>query len=238
MRLMVRVGETCARILDEKMRDLPCKRIEVDEVWTFVGKKQGRLGPGDNRILQGDQWIFVALDPESKLIPAHVVGKRRMANTEAFIDSVAKRMRNRIQLSSDAFNQYAEAVDYSFAGAIDYGLVVKTYEAEEIGPGRYAPPRVSAVQKVVMRGAPDESKISTSLVENQNLQLRMRCRRLTRLTNAFSRKLENLKAAVALYMFDWNFVRRHGAIRMTPAMKAGIAERAWTWREVLAQVTW
>lgn len=238
MRLMVRVGDVCLKLLDEKMRNLPCERIEVDEVWTFVGKKQARLRKGDNRAILGDQWIFTALDPESKIIPVHVVGKRSHANTDTFIESVARRMRNRVQLSSDGFSGYANAIDYSFGGNVDYGQVVKEYEAEEIGPGRYAPPRVSAVRKAAILGNPDKEKISTSLVENTNLQIRMRCRRLTRLTNAFSKKVENLRAAVALYMLDYNFIRRHGSIRMTPAMKAGISDRAWTWREVLEQVAW
>lgn len=236
MRLMVRVGDKCRELLDLKMRDLPCKRIEVDEVWTFVGKKQMRLRATDPKSIMGDQWIFTALCPETKIIPSHVIGKRTRENTERFIDDVASRMRNRIQLSSDGMSSYRDAVDRSFGPNVDYGVVVKEYEAEQIGPGRYAPPRVRSVTKEPVLGSPDMDLVSTSLVENTNLQIRMRCRRLTRLTNAFSRKLENLKAAVAIYMLDYNMIRRHGTIRCTPAVAAGVTDHAWTWREVLEQV--
>lgn len=235
-RLLLRAGEEAERVLDAELRNLDCTDIQVDELWTFVAKKQARLGIGDDRRVMGDMWTFIAIDRETKLIPQFTVGKRDGRTTREFIDALAARLSNRVQLSSDAFSAYAQAVDTSFGGEVDYGIVVKDYVAEPIGPGRYAPPRVASVKKEGVLGDPREDRIITSHVECHNRTLRMRCRRFTRLTNAFSKKLESLRAAAALYFYDYNFVRRHGTIRMTPAMAAGVSPHAWTLHDLVDRI--
>ena len=147
MRLMVEVGDGCAKLMDEKMRDLSCQRLQVDEIWSYVGKKQAQLKLGDDRSRLGDQWTFVALDPDTKLVPTHRVGKRTRRNAVAFMNDLSGRLANRVQISSDALTSYVDAVEQAFGADVDYGKVVKFYDAEPIGPGRYAPPRVVSQQK-------------------------------------------------------------------------------------------
>jgi IS1 family transposase len=233
MRLMVKVGQNCEKILDATMYNLTCKNIQVDEIWCYVGKKQRHLNETDNREELGDQWVFVALDADSKLIPSYVVGKRTADNAEAFIKDLSERLDNRVQLSSDAFTAYIEAVESSFGMNVDYGQVVKTYEADPIGPGRYSPPHVINADRIIISGMPKISNISTSYVERQNLTIRMQMRRFTRLTNAFSKKLENLKAAIALHFAHYNFVRIHSSLRVTPAMAAGVTDHLWSIRDLM-----
>ncbi len=232
--LMVRVGAACQSLHDETMRGLKVDRIEADEVWCFVGKKQGRMKAGESRLRYGDFWTWIAFDPDTKLIPSYRVGKRDTRDAKAFMVDLAARVQGRIQLSTDAHAPYIEAVERAFGGEIDYGQVVKSYEAEEISPGRYSPPRVVSVTKTVREGGPEWDTISTSLVERSNLTIRMSLRRFTRLTNGFSKKVDNLKAAVALYVAYYNLVRRHSTIRMTPAMKAGVVSSFWTVRDLIA----
>jgi IS1 family transposase len=181
----------------------------------------------------GDQWIFVALDSDSKLIPSYIVGKRTMDNAHAFISDLAGRLDNKVQLSSDSLPAYIDAVEMAFGMEVDYGQVVKAYEAEPLGPGRYSPPQVIRADRIIISGSPEIQKISTSHVERQNLTMRMQMRRLTRLTNAFSKKLDNLKAAVALHFAHYNFVRIHSSLRITPAMAAGVTDRLWTIEDLL-----
>ena len=233
MRLMVKVGQNCEKLLDESMRNLKCENIQVDEIWCFVGKKQRHLTSTDNEYEVGGQWVFVALDADSKLIPSYTIGKRNYQNTLSFLNDLSERLDNRVQLRSDAFMNYMRAVEESFGMDVDYGQIVKSYEAEPSNAGRYSPPHVVSADRTRMSGNPDISKISTSHVERQNLTMRMQMRRFTRLTNAFSKKLENLKAAVALHFAHYNFVRVHGALRMTPAMKAGITDHIWEIKEIL-----
>lgn len=220
-RLLVEVGEGCAKIMDERMRGLPSCRIQVDEIWAYVGKKQMHLKLGEDRSRLGDMWTFVALDPDTKLVPAYHVGKRTRPHAVAFMTDLSERLANRVQLSSDALNSYADAVEQAFGIGVDYGQVVKFYEAEPIGPGRYSPPKVIASEKTVIVGHPDQNHISTSLVERQNLTMRMSMRRFTRLTNAFSKKVENLQAAVVLHFAHYNFVRLHKTLRTTSADGSG-----------------
>ena len=233
MRLMVEVGTGCAVLANDQMRNLPCQRIQVDEIWSFVGKKQARLERGDDRSRLGDQWTFVALDPDTKLVPAYRVSKRTRETAVAFMSDLSERLANRVQISSDALSSYVDAVERSFGADVDYGQVVKFYDAEPIGPGRYAPPRVTHAQRSVIAGNPDQRHISTSLVERQNLTMRMSMRRFTRLTNAFSKKLENLQAAVALHFAHYNLVRLHKTLRVTPAMAAGVSNHLWSLEELV-----
>jgi IS1 family transposase len=233
MRLLVEVGEGCKALLDAEMRDLPCRRIEVDEIWAFVGKKQRQLTPTDDRSKVGDQWTYVAIDPETKLIPVHRVGKRDLPTATAFMCDLSDRLANRVQLSSDALAAYVDATEQAFGGEVDYGQAVKIYDAEPAGAGRYSPPKVVRSEKTAIAGNPDEDLISTSLVERQNLTMRMSMRRFTRLTNGFSKKVENHRAAVALHFAHYNFVRLHSTIRCTPAMAAGVSRHLWALEELV-----
>ena len=236
MRLGVRVGEACAKIHDEKMRGLSCKQIEVDEIWGFVGAKRKNAEAAS---AYGDVWTFIALDADTKLIPAFVVGKRDSYHTKMFIDDLAERVSHRIQLSSDAMVSYADAVERGFGSEVDYGQIEKTYSCSQLGKAglpasvRYSPAEVVKVDRTVVSGMPDVSRITTSHIEKQNHTLRMHCRRLTRLTNAFSKKIENFEAAVSLNFAYYNFVKTHGAIRMTPAQAAGVESSAWTVAELI-----
>src|ERR1700674_109785 len=233
MRLMVEVGNGCAALANEQMRNLPCQRVQVDEIWSYVGKKQHRLGAGDDRRRLGDQWTFVALDPDTKLIPAYRVGKRTRDNAVAFMADLSERLTNRVQISSDSLRSYVDAVERAFGADVDYGQIVKFYDAEPIGPGRYAPPRVTGAARTVIAGSPEEAHISTSFVERQNLTMRMSMRRFTRLTNAFSKKLENLQAAVALHFAHYNLVRLLKTLGVNPAMAANVTNRLWSLEELV-----
>lgn len=230
MRLGVRVGEACGKMMDETMRNLPCAKIEVDEIWGYVGKKQRSANVMDTSNGLGDAWTFVAIDPETKAVPSFLVGKRDYATADKFVADIHGRMKNRIQLSSDAMQHYVSAVEKSFGGEIDYGQIVKVYRSSE-GQGRYSPPMIESVKRTPVSGNP--GRISTSMIERQNLTMRMHCRRLTRLTNAFSKKLENFKAAVALHFAYYNFVKVHSSIRVTPAMAVGVSSRLWTMADLV-----
>ncbi len=237
MRLALEVGQGCERIMDEKMRGLTSKRIQVDEIWSYVGKHQRFLKPTDNRTQVGDMWTFVALDADTKLVPCYYIGKRRKADATIFMNDLAERLTNRVQITSDALKSYIDAVETAFGADVDYGQAVKFYEAEPIGPGRYSPPKVVRAVRHVVEGHPDQKHISTSLVERQNLTMRMGMRRFTRLTNAFSKKAENHRAAVGLHFAHYNFVRQHKTLRITPAMAAGISDRMWSLEELVEQTS-
>ncbi len=229
MRLGVRVGEACQILLDEKMRNLTCNRIEIDELWGFVGKKQKNVTSADNRAEVGDAWTFLGIDPETKIIPAFRVGKRDLYNARAFLEDLASRLSNRIQLSSDAMSAYPEAVERAFGCEVDYGQIVKTYAAPVKEEQRkYSPAQLVSISKDVVTGSPRYEQICTSYIERSNLTLRNHCKRLARLTLAFSKRLENFKAAVALNLAYYNFVKTHGTLRCTPAMEAGIESSPWT----------
>ena len=182
----------------------------------------------------GDFYTFVALDSDSKPVPAHLVGKRDRRTTHRFVSDLASRIDGRVQLSSDMFGAYARAIETRFYGRVDYGRVVKSYEAESIGRGRYSPPHVIGAAKQGVIGQPDWSSICTSHVERQNLTMRMSMRRFTRLTNGFSKKVENHAAAVAVYFMYYNFARIHQTLRVTPAMEAGVSDHVWTIEEIVS----
>lgn len=230
MRLGVRVGESCAAMMNDTMKDLPCKTLELDETWGYVGKKQKNVRSGENPLEVGDAWTFVAIDADTKLVPAFRVGKRDSETANAFLRDLAPRLRNRVQISTDQLAAYVDAIEQGFAGQVDYAQIVKSYEATggRYHETKYSPGEVVKVERRRIEGAPDFDRISTSYVEKQNLTMRTHIRRLTRLTNAFSKKLENFKAAVALHFGYYNFVKTHGTIRCTPAMAAGVAKDFWT----------
>jgi IS1 family transposase len=227
------VGTGCAALLNERMRDLPCKRLELDELWAFVGKKQRHVKSTDDASRVGDTWTYVAIDAETKLVPCFMTGKRNAETTDAFVSDLASRLRYRVQISTDGLRMYADAIGDVFGQHVDYATIVKEYEAEAAGPGRYSPPKVTATAKTPIYGAPIEELVSTSFVERQNLTMRMQIRRFTRLTNAHSKKLENHGAAVALHFAHYNFVRIHSSLRCTPAMAAGVTSTVWSMDELL-----
>lgn len=233
MRLLVRVGTGCERVLDRVMRDLTSETVEVDEIWGYVGKKQRHLTDQDDPDRLGDQWTFVAIDADTKVIPAFVTGKRDMATAQRFVDDLASRLRNRIQLSSDGLAAYLWAVESTFGTEVDYAQCIKEYEVEAAGPGRYSPPRVKTIEKKPIIDQPNAARISTSYVERSNLTIRMSNRRMTRLTNAFSKKIENHKAAMALHFANYNLCRVHRTLRVTPAMAANVADHVWSFEELL-----
>jgi len=195
------------------------------------------LSSEDDSTRLGDKWTIVALDADTKLAPCYRVGQRTTHEARTFMADLESRLSNRVQLSSDGLNAYVEAVEAAFGGNVDNAQIEKSYEAEPIGPGRYSPPRVVATEKYAVTGSPDFDRISTSYVERQNLTMRMSMRRFTRLTNAFSKKLENLQAAVHLHFAHYNFVRVHRSPRVTPAMEAGVTDRLWTLNELVEAAT-
>lgn len=232
MRLGVRVGQRCTAMMDAKMRNLPCQRLEMDEIWGFVGKKANAVKRNDPTGI-GDVWTWCAIDSETKLVPAFMVSDRSQAAASAFVADVASRMAYRVQISTDGFGAYTEAIRKSFGQNVDYGKIIKVYGTHEFGERRYSAPRVLSSEKIVMTGAPKLDLISTSYAERLNATTRLHMRRLTRLTLAFSKKRENFDAAVGLHFAYYNFVKKHNTLRATPAMAAGITEAKWSVGELL-----
>ena len=223
MRLGVRMGEGCQRIMDEKMRDLPCRLLQIDEVWGYVGMKQRTAMRNRATGDAGDVWTWIAIDSETKLVPTFAVGNRSGYMANVFMEDLASRLSHRVQLSSDAFPAYTDAVERAFGIEVDYGSIFKTFSRNDLeAQRRYSPPDMMKVKRTSVSGNPVVDLISTSHVEKQNHTLRMHCRRLTRLTNAFSKKWENLWAAYCLHFAYYNFCKVHGTIKRTPAMAAGM----------------
>ena len=233
LRLLVNVGNGCAVLQDDKMRDLTCERLELDEIWSFIAKKQKHVKEEDDNNRVGDVWTWVAIDANTKLIPCFMSGKRDATTGNAFIADLASRLRYRVQISTDGLKVYAEAIKESFASKVDYAVIVKEFASEPTGAGRYSPPKVVATSKTPIIGFPIEELVSTSYVERQNLTMRMQIRRFTRLTNAHSKKLENHGAAVALHFAHYNFARIHSSIRCTPAMAAGVTSTVWSMEDLM-----
>jgi IS1 family transposase len=228
MRLGAKVGEGCTALMDATMRDLSCTRLEMDEIWGFIGKKGKRVRPSDDPGM-GDVWTFCAIDSDTKLVPAFKVGKRDQATAHAFVGDIAGRMKNRVQISTDGLMAYVGAIEASFGADVDYAQIVKTYGHVEISDNRrYSAPEFVSSEKKVITGRPDYDLISTSYVERLNATTRLHMRRLTRLTLAFSKKLENFEAAVGLHFAYYNFVKRHNTLRCTPAMAAGVVSSFWS----------
>jgi IS1 family transposase len=233
-RLVVETGDRCNALMDGAMRNLRCGYVQCDEIWTYVGKKQRQVRDADSPEM-GDQWVFVAMDAETKLVPVFTVGKRTEETTWYFITELAERLANRIQLTTDGFVFYRRVVEDTFGAEIDFAQLIKLYgDYGQHGHERYSPsPMVETISKV-RNGDPDPDRICTSHIERQNLTMRMQMRRFTRLTNAFSKKLTNLKAACALHFAHYNFCRVHSTLRVTPAMAAGISDTIWPLERLIA----
>jgi IS1 family transposase len=234
--LMTTAAANARRVLDTRLRGVRTRYMQSDEIWCFVGKKAKRVRSGESAEL-GDQWVFVAMDAETKLVPSFVIGKRTRETTLSFLRDLQSRLADaRFQLTTDGFHFYERGVEDVFGGTVDFAQLVKLFgDYGQFGDERYSPPRITEVISKVRDGRPDPAHISTSHIERQNLSMRMALRRFTRLTNAFSKKLENLKAAVTLYFAWYNFCRIHQTLRVTPAMEAGLTDHAWTIAELLAR---
>jgi len=237
-KLLVDLGIACSVHMDRAMRDLPCERIEVDEIWAFVGAKQRNVAPEKASEGWGDVWTWVAIDPDTKLVPTFCLGPRDLGTATDLMCDLAKRLGRRIQLTTDGLDVYPRAVAAAFGTNVDYAQLIKQYgsEADPRRPERrYSPSVCIGADSVPVNGEPDPSHISTSHIERLNLTTRMSMRRYTRLTNAFSKKIENLAAAVSLHFAHYNFCRVHQSLDgKTPAMAAGVADHVWTIDELIA----
>lgn len=232
-KLLVDLGAVCAEYQDKTLRNLPCKRLQLDEIWSFVYAKQRNV-PDDLKGIfgYGDVWTWTALDADTKLMASWLVGSRNSEAAMAFADDLAGRLASRVQVTTDGLNAYLEAVDTAFGGQVDYSVLVKIYGQGPEGQRRYSPPVCVGTKRQRMIGKPDSEHVSTSYVERQNLTMRMHMRRFTRLTNAFSKKVENLNAAVSLHFMWYNFARIHQSLRITPAMAAGVTDHVWSLEEI------
>lgn len=234
-KLLLDLGAACSEYQDRVMRDLPTKRVECDEMWSFVGAKQKNV-PEDKQDEWGDAWTFVAIDADSKLVPCWLIGERNIPDAHAFLSDLASRLAHRVQITTDGHRMYAVAVPGVFGLDVDYAMLVKIYGKDRSDERRYSPPICLRAEAHEIIGDPDPAKVSTSYVERQNLTMRMGMRRFTRLTNAFSKKVENLAAAVSLHFFHYNFARPHKSLAnpypRTPAMAAGVADHIWTLDEI------
>ena len=235
IKLLVDIGTACAAYQDTHLVNLPCKRIQVDEIWSFIGCKAKNVKDEDKGELgRGDIWTWTAICPDTKLVPSWLVGARDAEYAHAFMDDLASRLASRVQLTSDGHKPYLKAVEDAFGWDVDYSMLVKHYgNAPEQPNTRYSPAICTGCSKEIIKGDPDPAHVSTSHVERQNLTMRMKMRRFTRLTNAFSKKLENHEHAVALHFMHYNFVRIHQTLRSTPAMKAGVTDHVWSIEEMV-----
>jgi IS1 family transposase len=234
-KLLVELGAACAAYQNDALRNLPASRIECDEIWSFVGMKAKSV-PEERRGEPGigDAWTWTALDPDTKLMCSWLVGERSVEDAEAFMADLAGRLAHRVQITTDGFPAYVSAIAAAFGSNVDYAMLVKEYGADPSEERRFSPPVVLSETVRVIEGNPDEDRISTSYVERSNLTMRMGMRRFTRLTNGFSKKMENLAAAVALHFMYYNFARPHKTLgtKISPAMAAGLSDHLWNVEEI------
>jgi IS1 family transposase len=235
MKLWREIGEACIRYQDETFRNLTCKRLQVDEIWSFVYAKAKNV-PAEmaGQFGVGDVWTFTAIDADTKLMPSFLVGSRDAGCATEFMQDLASRLVNRVQLTTDGHKMYLSAVEDAFSGSVDFAQLVKVYGATPEGEHRYSPAECLGTQKHAVTGCPDEKHVSTSYVERANLTIRMSLRRFTRLTNAFSKKVENHVGAFGLFQAHYNLCRIHKTLRVTPAMAAGITTRVWSVEDLVA----
>ncbi len=234
VKLLCDIGSACAEYQNKVMRDLPCKRIQADDIWSFCyakqknvpEKKQGEFG-------YGDVWTWTAICADTKLVPAFLVGDRTLETAKVFINDLASRLNNKVQLTTDGHHPYLEAVEGAFGGDIDYAMLIKLYGVDPEAEKRYSPAKCIGAESRAIAGKPNPDHISTSYAERQNLTMRMSMRRFTRLTNTFSKKVENLAHAVSLHFMYYNFARIHRTLRVAPAMEAGVSDHLWSLEEIV-----
>ncbi len=236
MKLLSDLGEACSNYQDKAFRGLTCKRIQCDEIWSFVGSKAKNTSEEKREVGNGDCWTWVALDADTKLVPTWLVASTRDASAAYhFMHDLAERLLHRVQLTTDGHKAYLSAVEDAFGANIDCAMLVKIYGAGAEGPERqYSPAQCMGTRKAVVSGKPAFEHVSTSFVERQNLTMRMSMRRFTRLTNAFSKKIENHEHAVALHFMHYNFCRIHQSLRVTPAMQAGVSDKVWSLADLIS----
>ena len=235
VKLLADLGAACATYHDHHVRNVNAKRVQCDEIWSFVAKKQKNVPEVQRGTLGvGDAWTWVAIESQTKLVIGYLVGLRDGGYATEFMRDVASRISNRVQLTTDGHRAYLDAVEDAFGGDIDYAQLIKIYGAERPGEARYSPAVCIGATPTPVVGEPDERHISTSYVERQNLTMRMSMRRFTRLTNAFSKKIENHMHAIALHYMHYNFCRVHQTLRVTPAMEAKIADHVWDLEELVS----
>jgi IS1 family transposase len=233
VKLLCDAGNACTRYQDKVLRNLTCKRLQCDEVWAFVGCKQKNVKDGERS--RGDVWTWAAIDADTKLVPCWFVGTRDGGAAYHFIHDLKSRLVHRVQLTTDGHAAYLNAVEDAFGSEIDYAMLCKIYGTAPEGPEvRYSPAQCMGARKTLITGRPEFEHVSTSYSERQNLTIRMSNRRFTRLTNAFSKKLENHEHSVALHFMYYNFCRIHQSLRVTPAMEAGVADHVWSVEEIVA----
>jgi IS1 family transposase len=234
-KLLVDLGASSEEYQDRTLRNLKCRRIQCDEIWSFVYAKSKNV-PEEHAGECGDVWTWVAIDADSKLVPSWAVGRRDGFTASAFIRDLADRLSTRVQLTTDGHKPYLEAVEGAFGSEIDYAMLVKMYEGDsgknQPAERRYSPAPCTGSREQRITGDPDPAAISTGYVERQNLTMRMSMRRFTRLTNAFSKKVDNHKAMIALHYMNYNFARIHKTLRVTPAMEAGVSDHVWSLEEI------
>jgi IS1 family transposase len=234
-KLLIELGAACSEYLSHNLRNLPCKRVQCDEIWSFIGAKQKNVTQKrQEQGWAGDVWTWVAMDADTKLVCCWMVGARHSVAAKEFIQDLAWRLKNRIQLTTDGLAVYVNAVEDAFKDEIDYAMLIKLYGAPRETEARYSPSEVIGCRAVEISGSPDRKHVSTSYIERQNLTMRMQIRRFTRLTNAFSKKIENHVAAIALHYMHYNFCRIHQTLRVTPAMAASISDHVWSIQELIA----
>jgi transposase-like protein/IS1 family transposase len=234
LRLLVKAGDRCEKVLGEKIKNVPCQDVELDEIWGWVYCKERAKRPEHDPSF-GDNYCFVAIERNTKLVLNFALGKRDQATTNVFIEGLRlATARTPYQLTADGFGSYPSAIENTLSDRVDFAQLIKVYRASPEGERRYSPAEVVSTERVPVIGHPDPKRICTSIVERQNLTMRMQIRRLTRLTNAFSKKWENLWAALCLHFAWYNFCRVHRSLRVTPAMEAGIADHVWEVTELLA----
>jgi len=236
VKLLIDTGLACEKFHHETVRNLNCKRIQADEIWSFVYAKAKNV-PIEKKGEAGDVWTWTAIDPDSKLIVSWFVGDHSQATAKMFIRDLSERLSDRVQISTDGNFRYTDAIDEVFGVNVDYGMVVKTYGADPAGEkGKYSPAICTSSTKSSVLGNPDYDHISTSHVERQNLTMRMHMRRFTRLTNGFSKKIDNHLCAIALHFVYYNFVKVHKTLRVTPAMEAGLTKKPMTIEEIVGLI--
>jgi len=234
-KLLIELGAACDAYQDENLRNLPCKRIQGDEIWTFVGSKQKNVSPEHEGIFgHGDVWTWVGIDADTKLVPAWMVGYRDEEAATAFMMDLASRLANRVQITTDGHKDYLTAVEEAFGSEVDYSQLIKLYRRDDPHDTHYSPSECIGTEKRRIQGRPNGAHVSTSYVERQNLTMRMGMRRFTRLTNAFSKKVENLASALSIHYMHYNFCRVHLTLGTSPAVKAGVTDHIWTIDEVVA----
>lgn len=237
VKLLIDAGEACSDYQNRTLRNLKCQRLQLDEIWSFVYAKaknvrDAKAAPD----VAGDVWTWTAIDADSKLIASWMVGDRSTDTARVFVDDLASRLIGRVQITTDGHRPYLEAIEGAFGATVDYAMLEKIYASPVEGQKRYSPPVCVGAKRREITGSPDPDHISTSFAERQNLSMRMGMRRFTRLTNAFSKKVENHAHAIAIYFMHYNFVRIHQTTRVTPAMAAGVTSKLWSISDIVRVV--